>query len=174
MIDELTASIEGYETEWKKLVDDRADKPFFDTMYPTAVAWKTVDQADFDTRFAELRDISDNVHLGWVNNRWLATFHLKESTLPMGITLVKLMQRRPGSNDATGLDHLDFIFKPGPTSLKEVLEQEHSLKWDEETNGDFCKWISIWFAGGEAKIRSDTVLDVCATEMKELEKKIVK
>ena len=174
MIDELTTSIKNYDTEWKKLVGDRANRKFFESLRATAVGWKTVDQADFDARFAQIRDLSDSVHLGWVNNRLLATFHLKESALPMGITLVKLMQRRPGSNDATGLDHLDFIFKPGATSLKETLEQEPSLKWNEETNGDFCKWISVWFTGGEAKIRSDTVLDVCASEMKELEKEIVK
>jgi hypothetical protein len=173
MIDELTRSMGAYDVKWQALIADRANREFFESLLGTAVGWKAIDQADFDTRFAELRDLSDQVHLGWVNERWLATFHLKDATLPMGITLVKLMQRRPGSNDATGLDHVDFRFKKSDVGLKDILSEEPSLKWDEETNGEHCKWISVWFAGGEAKIRSDTVLDVCAAEMKDLEHKIL-
>lgn len=172
MIEELTNSMKTYEAEWQKLVADRANREFFESFRATAVGWKTVDQKDFDARFAELRNLSDQVHLGWVNERWLVTFHLKNKSLPMDVTLVKLMQRRPGSNDATGLDHLDFIFKKSEASLKDMLAEEPSLKWDEETNGEHCRWISIWFAGGEAKIRSDTVLTVCAEEMKDLEKEL--
>ncbi|HSD56347.1 MAG TPA: hypothetical protein VLA92_04295 [Candidatus Saccharimonadales bacterium] len=173
MFHELTKAVNVYETNWKTLVAGRANREFFETFVPTAVGWKTIDQTDFDKRFAELRELSDQIHLGWVNNRWLATFHLKDTSLPMNIRLVKLMQRRPSSEDATGLDHVDFAFRPERSSLKERLAEEPSLKWDEETNGDHCKWISIWFADTEAKVRSDTVLDVCAAEMKDLEKEIL-
>ena len=33
---------------------------------------------------------------------------------------------------------------------------------------------TLWFDGTEAKLRSDTVLDVCAAELKDLEKDILK
>jgi hypothetical protein len=173
MIDELSKAIQGYQSKWQALIAARANGEFFESLVPTAIGWKVEDQADFDVRFTQLRNLSDQVHLGWVNERWLATFHLKNTPLPMEVTLVKLMQRRPGSSDATGLDHVDFIFQPGDTTPKELLTQEPSLKWGEETNGEHCRWISVWFADCEAKIRSDTVLAVCAAEMKELEKEIV-
>lgn len=173
MLDELKDAVETYQEKWKELLKDRADTAFFASLHPTAVAWKTEDLADFDRRAAELRDLSDQVHYGWINERWLATFHLKDTNLPLNIAIVKLMQRRPDSHDAIGLDHLDFYVKPGGADAKAVLEQEPSLKWDEETNGERCKWLSIWFAGTEAKLRSDTVLDVCASELKDVERQIL-
>jgi hypothetical protein len=52
------------------------------------------------------------------------------------------------------------------------LTQETDLEWTEEKNGDHCKWLSIWFGGTEAKLRSDTVLQVCADEMLDYQKKL--
>ena len=165
MLDELNAALASYQKKWRTLLDNRENKDFFEGLRPTAVAWKTEDAADFDVRFAELRDQADHVHMGWVNERWLATFHLRTATLIDGITVVKLMQRRPGSSDATGLDHVDFLIVPEGTNAKDVLSHEAGLKWTEELNGDHCKWISIWFEGTEAKLRSDTTLDVCIKEL---------
>lgn len=164
MLDELSMAIKSYQTKWEALVAARSDQRFFAAFQPTAVGWKTEDLADFDRRFAVLRELSDQIHLGWVNERWLATLHLKDTALPGDIRIVKLMQRRPGSTDATGLDHLDFLLSDD-TDAKEVLMAEADLQWTEEKNGEHCKWLSIWFAGNEAKLRRDTVLDVCIDEM---------
>jgi hypothetical protein len=172
MLKELTAAIMVYKEKWDALTAATTDRVFFDSLQPTSVGWKTEDLADFNQCFDELRDASDQVHMGWVNERWIATFHLKDETLPMGLSVVKLMQRRPGSSDATGLDHLDFYFEPGDVRAKDVMANE-SFEWTEEVNGERCKWISIWFADTEAKVRSDTVLEVCAQEMKDVEKQIL-
>lgn len=170
MIDELNAAVADFQKKWQDVVAEREDKTFFEKLRPTAVAWKAEDLSDFDTRFAELRDLADHIHMGWINERWLATFHLREATLVDGITVVKLMQRRPGSTDATGLDHVDFYFKPDSlpenTKAKDILEKEPNLKWSEEFNGDHCEWLSIWFEGTEAKIRSNTTVDVCIDELR--------
>jgi hypothetical protein len=169
VIEKLNAAITTYREKWTQLVATRQDKVFFESLQPTSVAWKAEDLADFDARFAELRDHADQIHFGWVNNRWLATVHLRDTALALGLTTVKLMQRRPGSVDATGLDHLDFHLDPQQSgSAKDVLAAEPDLNWNEENNGDHCKWLSIWFAGTEAKIRSDTVYDVCCSEMQEV------
>ena len=174
MVDELNTAIAQYQSKWQALVANRKDTAFFESLRPTSVAWKTIDLADFEKRYEELRDLSDQIHSGWVNERWLATFHLKEATLPLGITGIKLMQRRPASSDATGLDHLDFYFKPDTgQSGKTVLRQEPELEWTEEKNGEHCKWLSLWFADTEAKLRTDTVLDVCAQELKDVERQIL-
>ena len=170
MIDEINQSLKAYQAKWQELVSNRKNKAFFKDLLPTAIAWKTVDLADFDTRFKELRDLCDKVHLGWVNDRWLATLNLKNTNLEWDIQVIKLMQRRPGSDDPIGLDHVDFYAK---TIDETVLKQEPDLKWTTESNNPHCSWLSIWFTGTEAKIRTDTVLDVCIAELQDASKAIV-
>jgi hypothetical protein len=36
------------------------------------------------------------------------------------------------------------------------------------------KWLSIWFAGTEAKLRTDTVLQVCTDELLETQTNLLK
>lgn len=171
MIDELNVAIEAYHTKWHKLINDRKDKEFFEALKPTSVGWKTKDLADFNARAAELQTLSEQAHLGWVNERWLGTFYLRDDVV-CDVRVIKLMQRRPNSTDATGLDHLDFLL-PKDSDAKKVLEQEANLEWTEEMNGDHCKWLSVWFDGTEAKLRSDTVLQVCADEMLDYQTKLL-
>lgn len=172
MIDELNAALQEYAEKWHKIADNAQDKAFFNSLRPTAVGWKAEDLTDFIARFDELQADCDQVHIGWVNDRWLATMHLKDGTLYDGITLIKLMQRRPESSDATGLDHVDF-FLLADDDAKAVLGTEPQLTWTEEKNGDICKWISLWFEGTEAKLRSDTVLQVVADEMLDLQEQLI-
>ena len=167
MIDELNAAVETYYAQWRELVAARQDKTFFQALKLSSVGWKTEDIVDFNQRFAQLRDHCDQIHLAWVNERWLATLHLRDKPLAHGISLVKLMQRRPGSSDAVGLDHLDFLV-PKDRDAKAALAGESGLKWSEEHNGKHSKWLSIWFASTEAKLRSDTVIDVCIAEFNEV------
>jgi hypothetical protein len=168
MLDELNAAIGAYEIKWHALVSERKEvtKAFFGALKPTAVAWKCQEPGDFDKRFASLRAFSDQVHLGWVNKRWLATFHLRDQKLAWGIEVIKLMQTRPGSPDRAGLDHLDFLTHDAE-GLTQLKAHESVLKITEEQNGEHCRWTSIWFEGTEAKIRTDTVLDTCAAELLE-------
>jgi hypothetical protein len=172
MLEELHAAINDYTMKWQGFAKNRQDIGFFEKIQPTAVGWKTEDLTDFIARFDELQALCDQVHLGWVDERWLATMHLRDEALPQGITLVKLMQRRPESTDATGLDHIDFLL-PNGTDAKVVLQAESEVEWTEEFNGDHCKWISIWFDNTEAKLRSDTVLQVCADEMLDLQESMI-
>lgn len=171
MFEELDRAIEKYRTEWQKLVENAHDKDFFLQPKPTSVGWKVEDLADFDTRFAALRDHAEQIHFGWVNERWIVTLYMKKP-LPWGLRAVKLMQRRPGSTDAIGLDHVDFLI-PKNVDAKLKLQAEPNLEWSEEKNGAHCKWLSVWFAGSEAKLRSDTVLQVCANEMLEYQEKLL-
>lgn len=173
MIDELNAALKTYLEKWQGLVNATQNKPFFEQLKPTAVGWKVTDLAEFDAKLAELREHADQIHLGWVNERWLATVHLRDVTLAEGLTVVKLMQRRPGSTDAVGLDHVDFYVDTKDMGAKEVLSKESSLKWNEEMNGEHCKWLSIWFEEAEAKLRGDTVIDVCIEEMKDVQTQIM-
>lgn len=168
MIEELQTEIGKYWNKWEKL---GIDHPFLVSVRPTSVAWKTKDLADFDVRFAELRELCDQVHVASINDRWIATMHLKPFELPHGLEVIKLMQRRPGSTDATGLDHLDFLIR-GDGAIKKQLETSN-LKWSEEMNGDHCKWLSIWFDGTEAKLRSNTVIETCIDELREVDRSLI-
>lgn len=171
MIDELNQAIEVYHMKWHKLIDLRRDKIFFQNLKPTSAGWKTKDLADFQTRAAELQSLCEQVHFGWINERWLGTFYLRDE-IACELKIIKLMQRRPNSTDAIGLDHLDFLIPEGKDA-KTVLKEEPGLRWTEEKNGKQCKWISLWFDNTEAKLRRDTVLQVCADELIDYQKSLL-
>ncbi len=169
MFEEYTQAVGKYMHKWQDVVDQSADISFFEGLQPTAIGWKAQDRAELLSRLDALRDMCDQIHFGWVNERWLVTIHLKNLALPHDIRVIKLMERRPGSTDAVGLDHVDF-YAP---DARVVLENEANIQWNEEKNGEHCKWLSIWFAGTEAKLRGDTVLQVCADEMLDIQEKLL-
>ena len=170
MCDEYVDAITAYRKAWQGLAAEATDKKYFKNLKPTSLGWKVADRAELMQRLDSIRDACEQIHFGWVNERWLVTAFVRDpKALPWGLRVIKLMERRPGSTDATGLDHLDF-YAP---HAKAKLEKELSLKWNEEKNGHHCKWISVWFSGGEAKLRGDTVLQVCANEMLEYEEMLL-
>ncbi|HJQ08023.1 MAG TPA: hypothetical protein VJ836_00915 [Candidatus Saccharimonadales bacterium] len=169
MIDEINKAIEAYHNKWHKLVAARADHAFFESLKPTAIGWKVAGRTEYDKVFAELHDMCDQIVDVTLNDRWIAKMHLKDTKLSGGIEIIKLMQHRPASTDAVGLDHLDFY---SPDVTKEKLAAEKDLAWTEEENG-LCRWLSIWFEGTEAKLRPDTVIDVCIAELQETNQNII-
>ncbi len=171
MVDELQQRTQTFLDKWQKFAEARSDSAYFTSLKPTAVGWKCTDRDELMRYFAEVRDLCEQIHFGWVNERWIISAYLKDSTLPAGIKIVKLMERRPGSTDLVGLDHVDFYSLTD--DVKRHMEQETGIKWTEEFNGEHCKWISVWTDAGEAKLRNDTVLKVCAEEMLEYEQRII-
>lgn len=171
MIVEMQNSVQAYLDGWKDFTAARNNSEYFQGLQPTAIGWKFVDRNEVMQRFDEIRDLCEQVHFGWINERWVICVYLKEETLPGDIRVIKLMERRPGSTDPVGLDHVDF-YDPADNARMKVA-QEPDMKWNEETNGSHCKWISVWFDQGEAKLRNDTVLKVCADEMLEYEQRII-
>jgi hypothetical protein len=171
MIDEFNEAIEKYQTKWQALIKGREDKELFERAQPNAIGWKTSDVAEFDQRFAELRERCEQVHLVWLNERWIATMILRDTSLAWGIQIIKLMQRRPGSTDEVGLDHIDF-YAPDFSNAATMQAKEPDLKWSDEVNG-VCKWTSLWFDNTEAKLRRESVIDVCIAEMNAVNKKIL-
>jgi hypothetical protein len=171
MIDELNTALLNYQKKWQRVTDSVHDISIFENAKAHAVGWKTTDLNDFDNRFGELRDKSEQIHLVWLNERWIATIMLRDIKLSWGVQVIKLMQRRPNSSDAAGLDHVDF-FAPdfGNASIMAKIEPE--LKWTDEVNGS-CKWTSLWFDDTEAKMRRESVIDVSIAEMRDANKRIL-
>ena len=172
MITEITEGLETYTAAWQEWVGQRTNKPFFEGLLPTSVAWKVADLAAYNMAVSALQPLSDQMHAAVVNERWLATFHMR-NPLPGGVQLIKLMQLRPGSQDAIGLDHMDFYTPIADDELANRLRAEANLKWQLEASNKFCSWYSVWHKGGEAKLRTQTVLDVCIAEMKETRNAVI-
>jgi len=170
MFDELNNAIDSYQAKWEALCTGRKDAAFFRALRPTAIGWKVADRAEYDKLFALWHDACDQITEVWLNGRYIAKMHLREE-LHSGITIVKLMERRPNSTDAVGLDHLDF-YAADPVTTPAMQAKEPDLKFSEEANG-VCRWTSLWFDGTEAKLRNDTVLSVIVIELQDLEKQIL-
>ena len=140
---------------------------------PTAVGWKVADRAEYGRLCAELHDQADRIIETWMNGRWIAKIHLRDIKLDGDIEVIKIMQRRPNSTDAVGLDHVDF-YSTELRGAERILQDEPNLKWTNEIN-DFIagyKWISVWFDGTEAKLKQETVLDIVAAELTEVSNRI--
>lgn len=174
MLNEINDALDTYDKSWKKLVDGRTNRQFFETLKPVAVGWKVAERVEYDQLVAELHDQADQIIETWMNGRWIAKLHLKDTKLTNCAELIKVMLRRPGSDDELGLDHVDFYSHEVATA-EPLLKQETDLKWSWESNDviEGYDWISIWFNGTEAKLKSDTVLDIIQTELKELNQKLM-
>ena len=167
MIDELNTALREYQAKWDMLLASRADTAFFASVKPISIGWKVADLATFDTFCSQLRSVFDQGHMIYKNERWLGTFHLKDQKLLWDIELVGVMQRRPGSEDALGLDNVNF-YCPDYDRIDEVLSKEPQLKWTHESCGPHSQWVSLWFGGTEVKLRPRSVLDVAIDEYKEI------
>jgi hypothetical protein len=167
MIDEIQTAIHQYQSAWQTFLGGLTDGAWLADCPMVAIGWKADDLTDFDAAFMTLRDMSDQVHMGWVNQRWLATFHLRQSRLSPDIRVIKLMQRRPGSTDEIGLDNIDFLLPQDIDAQALLTAEGPDVHWSAESNGEHARWLSVWFDGNEAKLRTTTVLDVCISELQD-------
>lgn len=172
MFEEIQAAYETYQQKWQTLVAGRQNKHFFEELKPVAIGWKVADESAYKAAVAELHGAADKIIETWMNERWVAKIHLKDRNVE-GVEIIKIMQRRPGSEDALGLDHVDF-YSDAVKAAEGILENETELKWSWENNDIIAgyDWLSVWFDGTEAKLKSDTVLDIIGLELKELNEKI--
>lgn len=160
MFDELNRAVQEYQTKWQAFVAERQNREFFERLKPTAVGWKVTDVAEYDKLLREWRDGCDLITEVYMNERWIALLHLKDTKLPGDVEIIKLMQRRPNSSDPVGLDHVDFLDME-ETNTKAVLAEEKDIKWTDEQRSEHDAWVSLWFDNTEAKLRPNTVLDKC-------------
>lgn len=131
----------------------------------TAIGWKVADSAAFAEAQDTLLPLSEQLHVGTVDNRFIGSYVLKKPIKNTGVTIIKVLQRRPGSKDLLGLDHLDFYVKD-ISKAKEVL-QKTSAVWEEQAN-DVHSWLSIRFGNNqqyEAKFVDHIVLHVALKEL---------
>jgi len=175
MNQEYSAALKGYMQKWDQLVAARHDASFFGNLQATAFGWKVQDRAEYTQRVAALHDQAEHIVETWMNGRWIAKLQLRDGSATNGIHIIKIMERRPNSTDAVGLDHIDFYAPVETEQIEAVLRAESNLQWTRESNDiiEGYDWLSIWFDGTEAKLKHDTVLDIVAAELVQLSQRLV-
>jgi hypothetical protein len=164
----IKTSVDDHLKAWKIFVDvnnlsDIAHRP-------TAIGWKVADLREFMKVLEQLlASDAEQVHIGRVNDRYIASI-VFQTSIAESIKVIKLMQRRSGSSDPVGLDHLDF-------TVADLRKTKADLKKAgvpfEVENNDAHEWLSLRFSDGharEAKFVDHTVLDVCIAELQEAAK----
>jgi hypothetical protein len=174
MLEQINADLKEYFDKWETLKAARNNNEFFDALKPVAVGWKAEDLDDYTRICQALHDQCDSIVEVWMNERWIAKLHLKDEAAEQGITIIKVMQRRPSSTDLVGLDHVDF-YTQADDNGESVLQAESDLKWSNESNDvlEDYSWLSIWFDGTEAKLKNSTVLNNIIQELDILNKRII-
>lgn len=170
---EIIKGTHGYDAKWQMLIGGRHNSSFFAKLKPVAIGWKVADRREYDAIIRELHDEADKIIETWMNGRWVAKVHLKDTNLPGGVEIIKILERRPGVSDALGFDHMDY-FIPEQVDLEKILNEE-GLTWSMESNDVIAgyDWVSLWFDGTEAKLKFDTVLDIIQKELSELNERII-
>ncbi|HVI69703.1 MAG TPA: hypothetical protein VM581_04585, partial [Magnetospirillaceae bacterium] len=121
MIEQINASLADYRKKWATLIGESSDKPFFEALKPASVGWKVADVAAYDTVVAALRDHCDFVLHTRLNARWIAKMVLRKPATEWPMPVIKIMQVRPGSTDALGLDHVDFYAPQSSIDIEATL-----------------------------------------------------
>jgi hypothetical protein len=164
MIDEINKAIVAYQAKWRALCATRKNRQFFDGLTPTSVGWKVKATSDFDHAVTELRSLCDEIVLVRMNNRWVAKLILRDNLLAWDVPIIKILQLRPGSSDATGMDHIDFYSQLAEPEVEKMLAAE-DIHWSHEANRPDYTWASIWFDGTEAKIKNYTIVDIYTRQL---------
>jgi len=125
---ELQLSYEEYVQHWQALLEAQKLNDSLGAMKPIAVGWKVATIDAYNSLYQDFRTASDRIVETWMNGRWIAKMHLRELRIGDDIEIVKLMQRRPGSDDAVGLDHVDFLCSD-ITKIEAVLQAQNAVKW---------------------------------------------
>lgn len=168
----LSQSLDRYFMKWDEYVARMGLFSIADKMRPVAVGWKVGSRAEYRRAMSVLDNFAMQIHSVSVSGRKIATVVL-EKPLVRGISVIKVIERREGSRDVVGLDHVDF-YLPIVEGIAEMLERGEA-NWRRQGNGQY-KRLSVRFGPEslyEAKIIDHTVLNIAADELNYASQKIL-
>ncbi len=168
----LSQSLEKYFYKWDEYVSRMGLFGIAEKMRPVAVGWKVGSRAEYRRAMSVLDNFAVQIHSVSVGKRKIATVVL-EKPLARGIQVIKVIERREGSRDIVGLDHVDF-YLPIVEGVAEMLERGEA-NWRRQGN-DRYKRLSVRFgpeSSYEAKIIDHTVLNIAADELNYASQKIL-
>ena len=168
----LSQSLERYFNKWDEYVARMGLFAIADKMRPIAVGWKVSSRAEYRRAMSVLDNFAVQIHSINIGKRKIATVFLEEP-LTREIKVIKVIERREGSRDNVGLDHVDF-YLPIIEGIAEMLERGEA-NWRRQGN-DKYKRLSVRFGPEslyEAKIIDHTVLNIAADELNYASQKIL-
>ncbi len=168
----LSQSMDKYFARWDEYVARMGLYSIAEKMRPIAVGWKVANRAEYRRVMSVLDNYALQIHSVTVGKRKFATVILQEP-LSRNISIIKVIERREGSRDAVGLDHVDF-FLPIVEGIAEMLERGQA-NWRRQGNETY-KRISVRFGPEslfEAKIIDHTILNIAADELNYASQKIL-
>ncbi len=133
------------------------------TPQPSALGLKVLDATYLFSTVQAYFEQGDQVHFGPVDNRTIAVIW-KQDPLALTIQYVKILQRRPGSDDLCGPEHLDLeIF--AEVQFEELQQRLAALGIDcgVQRNASH-EWLSIRYEEFEFKLVKEPVWVVCVQE----------
>jgi hypothetical protein len=168
----LSQSLDKYFAKWDEYVARMGLYAISSKMRPLAVGWKVSNRPEYRRVMSVLDNYAKQIHSVTMDGRKFATVVLDEP-LARGITIIKVIERREGSRDAVGLDHVDF-YLPIIEGFAEMLERGEA-NWRRQGNATY-KRVSVRFGPEstfEAKVMDYTVLDIAADELDNASKRIL-
>ena len=168
----LSQSMDKYFMRWYEYVSRRGLFSISDNLRPVAVGWKVGNRTEYRRVMSVLDNYASQIHSVTVGKRKFATVIL-DKPLSRNISVIKVIERREGSRDAVGLDHVDF-YLPIIEGIAEMLERGQA-NWRRQGNDNY-KRISVRFGPEslfEAKIIDHTVLNMAADELNYASQKIL-
>ncbi|GEM_PF-2189044 len=167
---EAGEALENHEAAWQSLLATPELQKVGELLVATTLSWKVANRTTlFDVLESNAAEI-EQVHIGTVNDRYIASATLREPF--SGLPILKILERRSGSEDPLGLDSVDYL----TDDLDGVFTSFHAagLHIVREHN-DMHAWLSLRFGEAdefEAKITDHLVLDVGVKELQLASKQI--
>jgi len=162
-MDKIEQALKIYLDDWGDWCSQ--EKGFaFKKLRPMHIGWKVPDELALGQEVTSSLPYIEQGHIGTVDNRKIVLLVLKA---PMeGISILQIMQLRPGSTDSLGLDHVAFYCNE-MSALEDALKKT-TRRWEHQSNPGHS-WISLWFGDKqrEAKFFDHTSLDLGAHELSE-------
>ena len=168
----LVSMLQDYYEAWNQIVAKNNLQTFEQLVIPTTISWKVAGHKTLFDNLKKLAGQTQQVHIGTVNNRFIATIVLLEPY--KDIRLLKILERREGSSDLLGLDSIDYLVE-NLTTVSDQLAKASGCTLQVEHN-DLHSWLSLRFGENreyEAKFTDHLVLQVAQKEMAKSEKEIL-
>lgn len=169
----LQEQLEVYDAEWQELIERLALQALSSEIKASSVGWKVDGVEAFGNILGQLLMEFPQVHVGPVNDVRLIGSIILPSYIYREARVLKLMQRRPGSTDPLGLDHVDFTVRD--LAATQTILTASGVQVTPEQN-DSHSWLSVRFGNEnrqEAKFVDHNVIEVCIQELKETRDKLV-
>ena len=168
----LEEMLKAYHVTWHEFIAENDLRVIAESATPSTISWKVADKKVLFENLENLVADTEQVHIGTVNGRFIASVVLCEPY--MGMQIVKILERRAGSDDPLGLDSIDYLVE-NPKSAFDILSKAKNCVVQKESN-DIHDWLSLRFGENqqfEAKFVDHLVLAVAQKELALREKEIL-